>query len=106
MRNVQTGGGTGCTATATATVSMAAVKARASTRRHQADMAGTPLLRNHLSLDFGYDIIRVAGHQLLLGAVHQEVEVFQDDRADQAGIALRLHQGAEDTVAALEANVN
>ncbi len=51
------------------------------------------------SLDLREWPARIAGHELSLLAVHQEVEVFEHDGADESRVALRLDDGGEDAMA-------
>ena len=54
------------------------------------------------SFDLTDDIIRIARHQAKLGAIHQEIQVFQYDSADQGTVAFWFDNGIEYAIAALE----
>jgi hypothetical protein len=50
--------------------------------------------------------VRIAGDDTLLSAIHQQIESFKNDRADQGGFAFWFHNGGESAVPAQEFDVD
>lgn len=48
----------------------------------------------------------IAGDEALVGAIDEQVEVFQDDRAQKSGITLGLNDGGERAVAAKQLDID
>jgi hypothetical protein len=59
-----------------------------------------------LLFQFAHHKARVARHELLSRAVHDKIQIFENNGADKGGPAFRLDNGREDTVAAEELDEN
>ena len=53
------------------------------------------------SLHFRNNLIRIARNQPLIRTINDEVEVFENDRPDQARISIRLDNGIESSAVAV-----
>jgi hypothetical protein len=51
------------------------------------------------SLDFRGQAAGIAGHEPLSRAVHDQIEILEDDRAEESGLPSRLDDGGERAVA-------
>ncbi len=58
------------------------------------------------SLGFRDDLVWIAGHESLVDAIDQKIEVFQDNRAYEDGLAIGFHDGVENAVATAISQVN
>jgi len=61
--------------------------------------------RDEMSFDCIHRPARIAGDEPFPAAIDEQVQVFQDDRADQGGLALGLHDGRKRVAAAQEFDV-
>src|ERR1019366_3341187 len=58
------------------------------------------------SLDLTQNKIGIARHQALLAAIHQEIQFFHHDSADEGCLAFRLDDGGENAVSAKKIEPN